>query len=215
MVSDLTKKSTLVWGGGSCLKLMVPYLSSIGRSVDYLFSDTSASVSNVENLFASERPDIAKAAEKCDAFAICIGGAHGKRRFDLGQLFEFHYGLKPLSLIHPTSYICPTAVVGRHAFIMPGVIVHSYAQIGDYCILNTASVVEHECSLGSGVHIMGSAVLTGRVLVENFVTVGTNATILPDLSIGEKAFIGAGAVVTKNIHSNEVVAGVPARKLGV
>ena len=44
-------------------------------------------------------------------------------------------------------------------------------------------------------------------------TIGANATILPGLSIGEKAMIGAGAVVTKNVPPNAVVAGNPAKIL--
>lgn len=45
-------------------------------------------------------------------------------------------------------------------------------------------------------------------------SIGSNATILPGVSIGEKAQIGAGAVVTKDVPSHAVVAGVPARIIG-
>jgi hypothetical protein len=43
------------------------------------------------------------------------------------------------------------------------------------------------------------------------VWVGSNATILQDVSIGDNAIIGAGAVVTKNVEANTIVGGVPAR----
>jgi acetyltransferase-like isoleucine patch superfamily enzyme len=42
-------------------------------------------------------------------------------------------------------------------------------------------------------------------------TIGANATILPGLSIGENAMVGAGSVVTKNVPPNAVVAGNPAK----
>ena len=45
----------------------------------------------------------------------------------------------------------------------------------------------------------------------NFVTIGTNSTILPNLKISDEAYIGAGAVVTKDVRKNEIVAGNPAR----
>lgn len=41
--------------------------------------------------------------------------------------------------------------------------------------------------------------------------IGANATILPDIQIGDYVTIGAGSVVTKNIPNACVVAGVPAR----
>ena len=42
-------------------------------------------------------------------------------------------------------------------------------------------------------------------------SIGSNATILGNVKIGENAMIGAGAVVTKDVPDNAVVAGVPAR----
>jgi len=45
--------------------------------------------------------------------------------------------------------------------------------------------------------------------------VGTNATILPGVTVGECAFVAAGAVVTKDVPSYHVVSGVPARTLRV
>lgn len=45
-------------------------------------------------------------------------------------------------------------------------------------------------------------------------SIGSNATILPNLTIGEQAMIGAGAVVTQSVPSFAIVAGVPARVIG-
>lgn len=50
--------------------------------------------------------------------------------------------------------------------------------------------------------------------VERHVSIGTNATILPGVTIGEGALVGAGAVVTKDVPPYSVVAGVPARVVG-
>ena len=58
---------------------------------------------------------------------------------------------------------------------------------------------------------MGSAVITGRVTIEDYATIGSNATVLPDLNIGAQSFVGAGAVVTKNVDAFSTVIGVPAK----
>lgn len=42
---------------------------------------------------------------------------------------------------------------------------------------------------------------------------GVNVTVLPGVTIGENAIVGAGAVVTKDVPANTVVAGVPAKIL--
>ena len=51
----------------------------------------------------------------------------------------------------------------------------------------------------------------GRIKIGNNVYIGTNAMILPDVTIGDNCVIGAGAIVTKNIPSGSVAAGVPAK----
>ncbi|MEZ9864929.1 acyltransferase [Vibrio breoganii] len=53
--------------------------------------------------------------------------------------------------------------------------------------------------------------LTPRILVKKNASIGANATILPGISIGEKALIGAGAVVTHDVPDNAVVIGNPAK----
>ena len=88
-----------------------------------------------------------------------------------------------------------------------------FSKLGNNCYLNVNSVIDHECVVGHGVHIMGSAYIAGRVKIENFVSVGANATILPDIVLGEGSIIGAGAVVTKNVKPYDVVVGNPARFL--
>ena len=90
--------------------------------------------------------------------------------------------------------------------------------LNNFSILNTSSTIDHECIIGTGVHVMGSAALAGDITVENYVSVGTNATILPSLLIGEHAQIGAGSVVLKNVAKQSVMVGVPAvllRKLSL
>ena len=54
----------------------------------------------------------------------------------------------------------------------------------------------------------------GCIKIGNNVLIGTNTTILPNVRIGDNVVIGAGAVVTKNLESDGVYAGVPAKKIG-
>jgi acetyltransferase-like isoleucine patch superfamily enzyme len=58
---------------------------------------------------------------------------------------------------------------------------------------------------------MGSAALAGHVTVGDFSTIGTNATVLPRIRIGTNCYVGAGAVVTKDVPDNAVVVGCPAK----
>jgi len=54
----------------------------------------------------------------------------------------------------------------------------------------------------------------GEVTINNKVWIGFRALVLPGVTIGEGAVVGAGAVVTKSIDPYAIVAGSPARKIG-
>ena len=51
----------------------------------------------------------------------------------------------------------------------------------------------------------------GQIKIGNNVNIGLNATIMPGVEIGDNVVIGLGAIVTKNVPSNSVAAGVPAK----
>jgi acetyltransferase-like isoleucine patch superfamily enzyme len=62
----------------------------------------------------------------------------------------------------------------------------------------------------SGVLQSGADWVLRPTLVKRNASIGSNATILPGITIGENALVGAGAVVTRNVPDGAVVAGVPA-----
>lgn len=54
----------------------------------------------------------------------------------------------------------------------------------------------------------------GRIKIGDHVFIGANTTILPGVTIGDSAVVGAGSVVTHDVPEGVVVAGVPARQIG-
>jgi len=60
---------------------------------------------------------------------------------------------------------------------------------------------------------MPGCVIGGNAIIKDYVTIGMNATILPGVVVEQGSYIGAGAVVTKNVEKNNVVTGNPARFL--
>lgn len=61
--------------------------------------------------------------------------------------------------------------------------------------------------------IMYNVMVRKPVVIEDNVWIGSNCVILPGVRIGSGAVVGAGAVVTKDVESNTIVAGVPARPI--
>jgi UDP-perosamine 4-acetyltransferase len=122
-------------------------------------------------------------------------------------------GLELPDLIHETSVLSSSAVIGRGVQVFSFAHIGANARLGDGVLVNTGAVVEHDVRLESGVVVLPNATLAGRIRVGTDATIGAGATVLPDITIGTGALVGAGAVVVKPVPPGERVAGVPARPL--
>lgn len=116
-----------------------------------------------------------------------------------------------INVIHPDSSISDMVNMGFGNFVSRRVAINPLVEIGNYCILNTGCIVEHECKIGDGVHIAPGAVLAGNVEVGNLTFVGANSVIRQGVKIGSNVIIGAGSVILKNVEDNQKVVGNPGR----
>lgn len=143
--------------------------------------------------------------------AIAIGGAQGQIRQSIaGSLDKV---LKPV-LISKSASISPTSTIGQGSQVLANAVIAADVVIGEFCIINNSSNVDHDCLLDSGVHIAPGAILCGSISIGANSMVGAGAVVLPYISIGKNVIVGAGSVVTKNISDDQIVAGNPAKKIG-
>jgi sugar O-acyltransferase (sialic acid O-acetyltransferase NeuD family) len=121
--------------------------------------------------------------------------------------------VKQLSLIDPSAYVSPKAVIGASTLIAPQATVNSMVTLGKGVIVNTGAIVEHECVIGDFSHMAPGAVLAGNVTVGKGVFIGANATVKDGVFIGDGATVGAGAVVLTDIPAGETWVGNPAKPI--
>jgi sugar O-acyltransferase (sialic acid O-acetyltransferase NeuD family) len=141
-----------------------------------------------------------------------IGIGNNLIRSKVFNALKRHDVLMP-SAIHPSSTISTLAKIDFATLVMPGVIVNALVNIGKGVICNTASVIEHECTLGDFVHIAPGAVLAGNITIGENSFIGANSVIKEGIKVGRNVTVGAGSVVLRNILDGEVVAGNPAKRL--
>jgi len=121
-----------------------------------------------------------------------------------------HHDFKIPTLIHPSSTVSAKSFIEEGTVIMAGAVINPDTKIGRSCIINTASTIDHDCILQEGVHTSPGVHLGGTVKVGKRTWICIGATIINNINIGCDSVIAAGAVVTKDVPSNVLVAGVPA-----
>ena len=94
---------------------------------------------------------------------------------------------------------------------MSGVIVNAGSKIGAGVILNSASLVDHDCRIADAVHIGPGAHLGGGVTVGSRSWVGIGASVIHAIQIGSDAIVGAGSVVVRDVPNGVTSVGVPSR----
>ncbi len=116
------------------------------------------------------------------------------------------------NFIHPSVDLTMTSF-GVGNYVQEQVVVQAGVQVGDNCSIHMGALVGHETRIGNTVFIAHAVSISGCCAIGDGCFVGTNATILPRLSIGKWSTIGAGAVVVNDVPDYTVVVGNPAKVL--
>lgn len=98
-----------------------------------------------------------------------------------------------LTLGERTDIGAYTLLVSKH-----GIEIEEDVQIGSHCAIYSYSTIDDK---------------KGKVTLKKNCRIGTHSSIMPGVTVGENAIIGAHSFVTKDVSANSVVAGVPAKPL--
>lgn len=134
------------------------------------------------------------------------------------------------------AHIREDVVVGRECVIGQNVYIDAGVIIGDYCRIQNNCSIYRISKIGNFVFIGPHVIFTndksprafnrdgkpttekdwkvGTIIVEDCVSIGAGVIILPDVTIGEYALVGAGSLVTKNVESFTLIYGNPAKVHG-
>jgi acetyltransferase-like isoleucine patch superfamily enzyme len=166
----------------------------------------------------SLRQNAQKTAPRIGSHAVFLSGSIVYNGAVIGENLTIghHAVIREENRIGNTFSLWNNAVIDYGCTIGHNVKVHCNCYVAQY------SILEDDVFLAPGV-ILGNDRYPGSKTVKELkgpiirrgAQIGINATILPGIVIGEEAIVGAGSVVTKDVPPRTVVAGNPARRIGL
>ena len=198
----------VVYGGGGHGKAVIEAVRALGGyDVVGVVDDSMSSGSQILGL-----PVLGGATELAGLFsqgirlAVNAVGGIGDPESRMRVFRSLHKaGFFCPPVIHPSAVVEPTASISPGVQVMPLAYVGSEAEVGFGVLINTSSVVSHDCRLAAYANLSPGALLAGGVRLGEAVQVGMGATINLGVSVGDRARVGNSAVVKKDVPADGIV----------
>jgi sugar O-acyltransferase (sialic acid O-acetyltransferase NeuD family) len=140
---------------------------------------------------------------------ICAIGDNRIREKEVGVVEAF--GWRPVTLMHPSCQVASNAVIGPGTYVAAGSVIGPNTKIGSYVLIHYHVSVAHDSSMADFSQACPGARVSGRCKVGRSAFLGSNSTLLPKVTLGEHAVLGANSVAISSVPPDVTAFGIPAK----
>jgi acetyltransferase EpsM len=115
------------------------------------------------------------------------------------------------TITHRTAFVSPTASVGAGTVVMAAAVIQTGARVGEHCVINSGAIIEHDVVIEEYAQVGPGAVIGGGAFVGREAYIGLGASVRDHVLVGSSSVVAMGSAVVRDVASNAVVRGVPAR----
>lgn len=146
-----------------------------------------------------------------DRYVLAVGDPRLRKRLALALGGR---GARFVSIVHPRAWVARETVIGAGVVVGPLSYVGPGAWLADHVLVNPQVAVAHDVRAGRWSVFSPMSAANGAVELGDGAFLGTHATVLPGRTVGAWAYVGAGALVHRDVAAGAKVVGVPARVIG-
>lgn len=143
-------------------------------------------------------------------YLACLGDGATRRKVRLALEAR---GARFTSLIDPLARSATPLTGSVNSIFLGQMGISNNVTVGDDLLLHAFAAIGHDVHLGHGVTIGSHGFVGGAAALKDCCTVHPGAKVLPLVTVGEHAVIGAGSVVIRNVEAHTTVFGAPAKVL--
>ena len=118
-----------------------------------------------------------------------------------------------IKVVHPAASIGKDVTIGRGTVLMPGAVVNSNSSIGDFCILNTNASLGHDGVMDNFSSLAPKVCTGGNLSLGKYSAICLGTNVIDNISIGQHTVVGSGSLVLREIESQTLVYGSPAKEV--
>jgi sugar O-acyltransferase (sialic acid O-acetyltransferase NeuD family) len=121
------------------------------------------------------------------------------------------FGWKPATLVHPTAVLASNVEIGAGSYIGPAAVISFNTKIGAHVVIDMHVSIGHDAVLNDFCAVFPGARISGRCSLGEYALVGSNATLLPETCVRERAVVGASSLAHGLVETDTTILGVPGR----
>jgi len=216
ILQQLIMKNIVIFGSGDHAKVIFYEIIKIKKYNIIGFIDNK----NVNRVIASYKKKNYKVLGKISEFKkkkinfcgiIGVGSNFIREKI----LIEVEKNIKDFfweKIISKNSQISKNAIIGEGSFVASGSIICNGTKIGNHCIINTGSFIDHDNVFENFSSTGPRVTCGGNVKVGKYSHLGIASTINNNIQIGYNTVVGGASFVNKTCKNNSTYVGVPSKK---
>ena len=195
-----------IYGAGGTGREYSDIIEDNSTDIDFFFIDDNSEKDTLKNKKIVRFGNL----DNSDKHSIVIAvGEPFAREVLLEAVDKANFNL--ISIVSKRTYISSDSCIGRGCVIYPGSRISSKAILHENVLVQFNSVIGHDVIVGPNSVVSSGVALGGGVVIEDNCFIGMGAVIKEGVRVGSGSIVGMGAVVYKDIGSQLIVIGNPAR----